>query len=134
MLSRSLDSHENADYCSHRTQGKELELKEHTDSVDGVSWSPTHPDLVATASADKSVRLWDLRGISTKSTSQSKRLACFLARVVSHRPPLVGNLKGAKDMILPSSPSTPLSSFLLVWVSSEKLIGPDERGDFEHCL
>ena len=44
-------------------QGKELELKDHTDSVDGVSWSPTHPDLLATASADKTVRVWDLRGI-----------------------------------------------------------------------
>ncbi len=43
-------------------QGKELELKDHTDSVDGVSWSPTHPDLLATASADKTVRVWDLRG------------------------------------------------------------------------
>ncbi len=45
-------------------QGKELELKDHTDSVDGVSWSPTHPDLLATASADKTVRVWDLRGKS----------------------------------------------------------------------
>ncbi len=45
-------------------QGKELELKDHTDSVDGVSWSPTHPDLLATASADKTVRVWDLRGTS----------------------------------------------------------------------
>ena len=45
-----------------RFQGKELELKDHTDSVDGVSWSPTHPDLLATASADKTVRVWDLRG------------------------------------------------------------------------
>lgn len=40
---------------------KDLELKGHTDSVDQLCWDPKHSDLVATASGDKSVRLWDAR-------------------------------------------------------------------------
>ncbi|KAJ1468338.1 WD40-repeat-containing domain protein, partial [Baffinella frigidus] len=45
---------------AHR-EGKELQLKEHSDSVDGVAWNPTHNDIIATASADKSIRIWDIR-------------------------------------------------------------------------
>ncbi|ORY93136.1 WD40-repeat-containing domain protein [Syncephalastrum racemosum] len=37
------------------------ELKGHTDSVDQLDWDPTHPDHLATASCDKTVRLWDQR-------------------------------------------------------------------------
>lgn len=40
---------------------KDLELKGHTDSVDQLCWDPKHSDQVATASGDKSVRLWDTR-------------------------------------------------------------------------
>jgi hypothetical protein len=45
---------------AHR-DGKELQLKEHSESVDGVAWSPTHTDMLATASADKCIRVWDIR-------------------------------------------------------------------------
>ena len=38
-----------------------IELKGHTDSVDQLCWHPSHPELLATASADKTVRLWDAR-------------------------------------------------------------------------
>ncbi|ORE01013.1 WD40 repeat-like protein [Rhizopus microsporus var. microsporus] len=38
-----------------------VELKGHTDSVDQLDWDPTHPDRLATASCDKTVRLWDQR-------------------------------------------------------------------------
>ena len=41
--------------------GKEIELKGHSDSVDQVSWDPTAVDRLATISADKSLRLWDIR-------------------------------------------------------------------------
>jgi len=37
------------------------ELKGHTDVVDQLTWDPTHPDLLASASSDKSVRMWDGR-------------------------------------------------------------------------
>lgn len=40
---------------------KDIELKGHTDSVDQLCWDPKHPDLIATASGDKTVRLWDAR-------------------------------------------------------------------------
>lgn len=44
-----------------QSKAKDLELKGHTDSVDQLCWDPKHSDLVATASGDKSVRLWDAR-------------------------------------------------------------------------
>lgn len=46
-----------------RLQGKvkDIELKGHTDSVDQLCWDPKHADLIATASGDKTVRLWDAR-------------------------------------------------------------------------
>ncbi|KAG0340037.1 hypothetical protein BG000_000829 [Podila horticola] len=37
------------------------ELRGHTDSVDQLRWDPTHPDHLATASCDKTVRIWDAR-------------------------------------------------------------------------
>ncbi|RWR76158.1 THO complex subunit 3 [Cinnamomum micranthum f. kanehirae] len=40
---------------------KDIELKGHTDSVDQLCWDPKHADLIATASGDKTVRLWDAR-------------------------------------------------------------------------
>ena len=36
-----------------------VELKGHTDDVARVSWHPTHTHLLASCSADKSVKLWD---------------------------------------------------------------------------
>ncbi|KAI9319383.1 WD40-repeat-containing domain protein [Dichotomocladium elegans] len=38
-----------------------MELKGHTDSVDQLDWDPTHPDRLATASCDKTARIWDQR-------------------------------------------------------------------------
>ncbi|XP_042432425.1 THO complex subunit 3-like [Zingiber officinale] len=40
---------------------KDIELKGHADSVDQLCWDPKHPDVVATAAGDKSVRFWDAR-------------------------------------------------------------------------
>lgn len=40
-----------------------IELKGHSDSVDQLCWDPTHSEYLATASADKTVRIWDSRGI-----------------------------------------------------------------------
>jgi THO complex subunit 3 len=44
-----------------QTKAKDMELKGHTDSVDQLCWDPKHADLLATASGDKTVRLWDAR-------------------------------------------------------------------------
>lgn len=40
---------------------KDVELKGHSDSVDQLCWDPKHAELIATASGDKTVRLWDAR-------------------------------------------------------------------------
>lgn len=40
---------------------KDIELKGHNDSVDQLCWDPKHADLIATASGDKTVCLWDAR-------------------------------------------------------------------------
>jgi THO complex subunit 3 len=40
---------------------KESVYKDHKDLVDQLSWHSTHPDLLATASGDKTVRLYDCR-------------------------------------------------------------------------
>ncbi|SPC62597.1 related to THO complex subunit 3 [Ustilago sp. UG-2017b] len=45
------------------------EIRGHTDSVDQLIWHPTNPELVATASGDKSVRIWDTRLNSTTETA-----------------------------------------------------------------
>ncbi len=40
---------------------RETTYKGHSDSVDQLCWHPTNPDLLATASPDRSVRIWDAR-------------------------------------------------------------------------
>jgi len=40
---------------------KEDTYKGHSDAVDQLIWHPTEPDLLATASGDKTVRIWDSR-------------------------------------------------------------------------
>jgi WD40 repeat protein len=37
-------------------RGTDVELKGHTDSVDQLRWDPKNPDLLATASCDKTVQ------------------------------------------------------------------------------
>ncbi len=44
------------------------ELKGHSDSVDQLVWHPSHADVVATASADKTVRIWDTRARAQTNT------------------------------------------------------------------
>ena len=48
-------------------QNKDHIFRGHNDSVDQLCWHPTNPDMLATASGDKTVRIWDTR--SNKSAS-----------------------------------------------------------------
>jgi len=50
---------------------KDQTFSAHNDSVDQLCWHATHPDLLSTASGDKTVRVWDARmkkGIATVNT------------------------------------------------------------------
>ena len=52
-------------------QARDHVFRGHGDSVDQLCWHPTHPDLLATAAGDKTVRIWDTRsqkGVATIPT------------------------------------------------------------------
>ena len=51
---------------------KEHTFKGHSDSVDQLCWHPTNGDLLATASLDRTVRLWDARSTKCVNTVQTK--------------------------------------------------------------
>lgn len=51
---------------------KEHTFKGHGDSVDQLCWHPSNPDLLATASLDKTVRLWDARVQKSVATIATK--------------------------------------------------------------
>jgi len=50
----------------------EIELKGHSDGVDQLCWNPLHPDLLGTASGDKTVRIWDAKASKCIQTIQTK--------------------------------------------------------------
>lgn len=64
------DTNDKMDVIGEQSKAKDMELKGHTDSVDQLCWDPKHGDLLATASGDKTVRLWDAR-------SEYSWLMCF---------------------------------------------------------
>mmetsp|Transcript_34754 Transcript_34754/g.48182 ORF Transcript_34754/g.48182 Transcript_34754/m.48182 type:complete len:317 (+) Transcript_34754:236-1186(+) len=51
-----------------KDQKSECELKGHTDSVDQLIWDPLNESQLATASGDKTLRLWDARSGKCVST------------------------------------------------------------------
>jgi THO complex subunit 3 len=51
---------------------KEHVFKGHTDSVDQLCWHPVNPDLLASASADKTVRIWDTKSNKPVTTINTK--------------------------------------------------------------
>lgn len=51
---------------------KDNTYKGHGDSVDQLCWHPKNPELLVTASGDKTVRLWDTRANKCMSTINTK--------------------------------------------------------------
>lgn len=51
---------------------KERSFKGHTDSVDQLCWHPKSTETLATASLDKTVRIWDTRKSTATSTINTK--------------------------------------------------------------
>uniref|UniRef100_H2ZMH6 Uncharacterized protein n=1 Tax=Ciona savignyi TaxID=51511 RepID=H2ZMH6_CIOSA len=51
---------------------KDLTCKGHSDSVDQLCWSPSNSEVFATASGDKTVRIWDARSGKSTSTINTK--------------------------------------------------------------
>jgi len=53
------------------TGGDHMVLKGHTNSVHQLCWDPKHADYLATASADKTVRIWDTRSAKASHTHKT---------------------------------------------------------------
>jgi len=51
---------------------KEHTYRGHGDSVDQLVWHPTDPDLLATASGDRTVRIWESRSSKAAATISTK--------------------------------------------------------------
>uniref|UniRef100_A0A8C4NHM3 THO complex 3 n=1 Tax=Eptatretus burgeri TaxID=7764 RepID=A0A8C4NHM3_EPTBU len=51
---------------------KENNYRGHGDSVDQLCWHPLNPDMFATASGDKTIRIWDVRNNKCAATVNTK--------------------------------------------------------------
>lgn len=53
-------------------QNKEFTYKGHSGSVDQLCWHKSNPDLLSTASGDKTVKVWDVRHQKCSNTILTK--------------------------------------------------------------
>lgn len=53
-------------------QAKDFTFRGHSGSVDQLCWHATNPDLLATASGDKTARIWDARTQKCAATINTK--------------------------------------------------------------
>ena len=53
-------------------QSKEHTFRGHGDSVDQLVWHPVNPDQLATASGDRTIRIWDTRSSKSAATVNTK--------------------------------------------------------------
>ena len=50
----------------------QMTYRGHSDSVDQLVWHPSDPDMLATASGDRTVRIWDARLSKSVANVQTK--------------------------------------------------------------
>eukprot|EP01104_Vermistella_antarctica_P015042 TRINITY_DN4856_c0_g1_i1.p1 TRINITY_DN4856_c0_g1~~TRINITY_DN4856_c0_g1_i1.p1 ORF type:complete len:314 (-),score=36.16 TRINITY_DN4856_c0_g1_i1:103-1044(-) len=81
---------------------KVVELRGHTSAIEQLSWSPTNANLLATASSDKSVRLWDVRNGSCLHTVTTPGGNINVSWHPSGSPLVVGNKADTLSFIDPS--------------------------------
>lgn len=61
-----------------KPERSEAEFKGHVDSVVNLAWKPTHPDQLASASGDKTVRFWDIKNSKSGATVNTGAPNIFL--------------------------------------------------------
>ena len=62
----------------------QITYRGHGDSVDQLVWHPSDPDMLATASGDRTVRIWDARlskAVANVATKASLSLCSDLCRL-----------------------------------------------------
>lgn len=70
---------------------KEHTYRGHSDSVDQLSWHPMDPELLATASGDRTVRIWESRSSKAIATISTKGENINIAWAPNGKTIAVGN-------------------------------------------
>lgn len=73
-------------------QVKEQTFSGHNDSVDQLCWHETNPDLLSTASGDKTMRVWDARIKKNIATVNTKGICVVKFFYYASSQPFVSHL------------------------------------------
>eukprot|EP00116_Pleurobrachia_bachei_P015396 sb/3475658/ len=70
LATGSLDKTSSIQSFKDERLSREFSLKGHEDAVEQVGWHPSDPNILSTCSADKTLRIWDIR-------TPQKTVACI---------------------------------------------------------